>query len=136
MSDRKKALVVINPVSSHGRAQKISEPAIEELEKSLDLEVYVSKNKGDIEETVFRKSHDFEVLVIAGGDGSVHEAVNGLMKIEDKRPVLAILPVGSGNDSARALGIPFDALKAARVIKKMQVTGIDVGRMNDRYYSN
>ncbi|MBI4926332.1 MAG: diacylglycerol kinase family lipid kinase [Anaerolineae bacterium] len=59
----------------------------------------------------------YERVVVMGGDGTVHEAVNGLMRLPpEKRPVLAIVPVGTGNDFANCLGvsgIPEQALRQA-----------------------
>ncbi|HEY5270006.1 MAG TPA: diacylglycerol kinase family protein [Anaerolineales bacterium] len=48
----------------------------------------------------------YEMVIAIGGDGTVHEVVNGLMQVpEKKRPILGIVPVGSGNDFAHAIGL-------------------------------
>jgi diacylglycerol kinase (ATP) len=48
----------------------------------------------------------YEMVIAIGGDGTVHEVINGLMRItEKKRPILGIVPVGSGNDFAHAIGV-------------------------------
>ena len=59
----------------------------------------------------------YERVVVMGGDGTVHEVVNGLMQLPpEKRPAMAIVPVGTGNDFAYSLGIstvPEEALRQA-----------------------
>ncbi|TGE75730.1 diacylglycerol kinase [Weissella confusa] len=78
----------------------------------------------------------FELLVAAGGDGTINEVVNGIAPLE-KRPMLAIIPAGTTNDYARALRIPReDPLEAARVILKGKASQMDVGQANDTYFIN
>lgn len=69
-----------------------------------------------------------EVVVAVGGDGTVHEIVNGLMTLPQvERPKLGILPVGSGNDFAFAAGIPTDLKKALEVVLRGETLAGDVG---------
>jgi diacylglycerol kinase (ATP) len=82
-------------------------------------------------------------LVIAvGGDGTVHEVVNGLMKVPlEIRPRLGIVPLGSGNDFAHFLGIkkdPADALKQIYVgqPKRIDLGMFDIGRGKQEYFNN
>lgn len=78
----------------------------------------------------------FELLVAAGGDGTINEVVNGIAPLE-KRPILAIIPAGTTNDYARALRIPReDPLEAAKVILKGKAAQMDVGQANDTYFIN
>ena len=81
-----------------------------------------------------------ERLIVAGGDGSVHEAVNGIMRA-NKDAALGIIPIGTGNDFAKAANIPLDwqaatRLLADRITSNSTIRRIDVGRMNDRYFGN
>ncbi|MGB5245380.1 MAG: YegS/Rv2252/BmrU family lipid kinase [Woeseia sp.] len=79
-------------------------------------------------------------LLLGGGDGSVHEAVNGLMR--SKTPAaLGLIPLGTGNDFAKANGIPLqpaDAVAelAVRLASDAAPRVIDVGRLNERYFAN
>lgn len=78
----------------------------------------------------------FDLLIAAGGDGTINEVVNGIAPL-DKRPMLAIIPAGTTNDYARALRIPReDPLAAAKVILKGKAAKMDVGRANDTYFIN
>lgn len=75
-------------------------------------------------------SRGIERVVAAGGDGSIHEVVQELMAT-DRRPVLGVLPLGTGNDLARSLGLPLDAVDAFEVlIRAERVRAIDVARVD------
>lgn len=73
-----------------------------------------------------------DVIVVLGGDGTVHEVVNGILTAETAhRPTLAIVPVGSGNDFAANIGIPIDPIKAVRRIFTGEPRAIDAARITD-----
>lgn len=90
----------------------------------------------DIEE-ISSQSTDVDRLVIAGGDGSIHQAVNGLLRVPaEQRPVLGILPVGTANDLAYALHLPKSIPEACKVIARGNVFEMDTGKLNERYFVN
>lgn len=78
----------------------------------------------------------FDLLVAAGGDGTINEVVNGIAPLK-RRPKMAIIPAGTTNDYARALKIPRDNIvKAAEVIKKNQTVKMDIGQAGKNYFIN
>ena len=78
----------------------------------------------------------FDLIVAAGGDGTINEVVNGIAPLE-KRPKMAIIPAGTTNDYARALKVPRnDVKKAAEVILKNQTIKMDIGKTDDDYFIN
>lgn len=88
----------------------------------------------------------FDLIVAAGGDGTINEVVNGIAPL-DKRPKMAIIPAGTTNDYARALKVNRDdPLEAAKVILKDQTIKMDIGKISPkdeagqvgeaRYYMN
>ncbi|MGX7351799.1 lipid kinase, YegS/Rv2252/BmrU family [Enterococcus canis] len=78
----------------------------------------------------------FDLVVAAGGDGTINEVVNGIAPLK-RRPKMAIIPAGTTNDYARALKIPRnDILKAAQVISKNQTVKMDIGHADDQYFIN
>lgn len=78
----------------------------------------------------------FDLIVAAGGDGTVNEVINGVADLEE-RPVIGIIPAGTSNDYARALKIPrSDLLEAARVIAAGNVIPMDIGKADDTYFIN
>jgi len=132
----------LNPTAGRGRAGK-REPRIRELlgAGNFPLEVHLSRDAGDLEEQV-RKQVDNGIsrIVVAGGDGSVHEATNGIMRA-DGDAALGVIPTGTGNDFAKACNIPLDweratTLLADRIPENEQARLIDVGLMNGRYFAN
>jgi diacylglycerol kinase (ATP) len=104
------------------------------LEKHHALEIHETLTKNDavaIAQKVTQKK--FDIIIAAGGDGTVHQVVNGMLdgySLPTKLPVLAILPLGSGNDFAKA--IPADSSPGgfARRIDVLSTRTIDVGEVS------
>ena len=70
----------------------------------------------------------YSLVIAAGGDGTVHEVINGLMNVPpEARPRLGIVPLGSGNDFAHSEGIPRNPAEALKQIFTGQPKRIDVG---------
>ena len=132
----------LNPTAGRGRAGK-REPRIRELlgAGNFPLEVHLSRDVGDLEEQVRRRVVNVASRsVVAGGDGSVLEATNGIMRANGDA-ALGVIPTGTGNDFAKACDIPLDweratTLLADRIPEKEQTRLIDIGVMNGRYFAN
>jgi diacylglycerol kinase (ATP) len=74
----------------------------------------------------------YETVVALGGDGTVHEVVNGLMQAPpERRPRLGIVPIGSGNDFAYAVGVPMNSQEAVRRVFTGSERVVDVARLTD-----
>lgn len=96
--------------------------------------VYVTQSAGDAERIAREYGKDVELFVVSGGDGTLNQAVSGLMK-NKKRPVLGYLPSGSTNDYARSLKIPGDFYEAAEIAVSGEENGVDIGRFGeDRFF--
>jgi len=84
----------------------------------------------------------YTTVVALGGDGTVHEVINGLMQTPpERRPKLGIVPIGSGNDFAYAAGVPRNPQQAMRQVFTGQAHPVDVGRVTDgtqrtEYFNN
>lgn len=134
-----KVLVVFNPHASRGRAYKRTAHVQEALEAAgFPFETVISEERGHGIELARRAAlAGRELVVAAGGDGTINEVVNGLMQADGGDGcLLGVLPVGSGNDFAGALGIPLDLHKAALRLKERRVRRVDVGCVNGRYFDN
>jgi len=72
-------------------------------------------------------SQGFQVILSAGGDGTAHQVLNGVMKSGLAPPLLGLIPLGSGNDLARAVGAIADAGHIINLVRMNRVVQIDVG---------
>jgi len=132
----------LNPVAGRGRAgRKIRNIAALLDSLALNHVVVQSESVGNLETRVFDAvSAGAKKIMVAGGDGSIHEVVNGILR--SGRPAdLGVIPIGTGNDFAKACSIPVDWEEAAtelavRMRSNTPARPIDAGRMNDRYFAN
>ena len=132
----------LNPTAGRGRAGRRQPRILELLQKSgVQLDYHASRSVGDLEAQVMRHVDAGATrIVVAGGDGSVHEAVNGIMR-SAKNAALGVIPTGTGNDFAKACNIPLNwehatQLLGDRISARAAPRKIDVGRFNDRFYAN
>jgi diacylglycerol kinase (ATP) len=136
------AKVILNPYSNRWNSQKRWSEAQSALKAAgVDFHLAVSEKKGQIVDLAAHAVvQRFSPIIIAGGDGSVGDAANGMLQAafstQSAMPPLGILPTGSANDIAFALGLPTDLGEAARVIARGKIKGVDLGRLNDRYFVN
>ncbi len=79
----------------------------------------------------------YDTVIALGGDGVIHEVVNGLMRLRrEKRPQLGVIPMGSGNDYARTLGIKRnDVGESLAQLVRGHARSSEIGRVNDVYYA-
>lgn len=96
-----------------------------------DLLIEEGQSVGDCLEAT-QQSYDH--VLVAGGDGTVMEAVNGLMR-KDMDVPLAIIPTGTANMVARSLQIPTDRSEAIEIAVKGEQGRIDVGKCGDQYFA-
>lgn len=130
-------MIIINPSAGKEKAGDY-EAAIKETLGAAYSRVSVKYTKGPGDATQFAKSaaeNKFDLVVALGGDGTVNETVNGLAPFAHP-PKLGIVPMGTVNDLARALNIPINPDKAIELLARGKSMKIDLGRANDRYYSN
>jgi len=74
----------------------------------------------------------YDMVIAIGGDGTVHEVVNGLMQVpEKKRPIFGVVPVGSGNDFAHAIGLPAKPDVALVHALRGEPRPVDLGMLSD-----
>ncbi len=137
-----KALMIFNPESNHGRSWN----TVSDLRAMVDTlggaDWRGTEFPGHaVEIAAAAQGHD--TVVALGGDGTVHEVINGLMQIPaETRPALGIVPVGSGNDFSFALGVPRDnPQEAVRSALTGEVRNVDIGRITDgagrsEYFNN
>ncbi|MCD2145840.1 diacylglycerol/lipid kinase family protein [Gordonia paraffinivorans] len=122
------ATIVASPYARHGTGLRLAHRAADLLRAhGVEVEVIVGEDIADAAERAGKAARgDTDVLVIAGGDGTVRltvEAAYGSGK------PLAVIPAGSGNDFARNLGIPLDVDSAVQVVLDGHREPVDLGRV-------
>lgn len=130
--------VIYNPSSGKELAGYKVFGAAETLMNVEDAEFlfYATKKKGDGEEAAKRAcQYGYEMIIACGGDGTVNEVVNGMMKC-CYRPKLAIMPAGTVNDFGEQLNLPKAQENFASLIMQRKFKTIDVGRVNEDYFVN
>lgn len=132
----------VNPAAGRGRTGRRL-PRIRELlnEAGVQYTLFTSRAVGDLEAQVRKQvAAGATKIIVTGGDGSIHEAVNGIMSA-NKDAALGVIPSGTGNDFAKASLTPLDwetatKLLANRIAANAPPRTIDIGRVNDRYFAN
>lgn len=136
------AKVILNPYSNRWNSEKRWAEAEAALKTAgMDFELVVSRSKGQIVELAEQAVREnCSPIIIAGGDGSIGDAANGLARAakstQERLGPLGIMPTGSANDIAFALGLPSDLNEAAKVIAAGKTRAMDLGKLNDRYFVN
>lgn len=136
------AKVILNPYSNRWNSQQRWPEAESALKAAgVDFDLAISEKKGQIVELAERAVHEkFSPIIVAGGDGSIGDAANGLMRAvqstKGKMVPLGIMPTGSANDLIYALGLPTDLREAAKVIAAAKTRAMDLGKLNGRYFVN
>lgn len=133
----KKARIIYNPTSGREAFKKELATVLERFEVAgYETSAHATTCEGDaIHAARIAVERGFDLVVAAGGDGTINEVINGLAE-QENRPKLGIIPVGTTNDFARALSIPRDIKKAVDVILEDQSMFLDIGRVNDHYFMN
>jgi YegS/Rv2252/BmrU family lipid kinase len=128
-------LFIVNPQAKHGEGGKAS-AILERLLTNIPHDIVETASPGHATE-IAAGAGSYDVVVAVGGDGTVHEVLNGLMRLPaEGRPALGVLPTGSGNDTCRTYGIPFDLTEAAFVLAAGQRRRFDVGACNGIFFNN
>src|SRR5437870_648439 len=100
------------------------------------IEIRVTSEKGDARRFV-AETGEVDLLIAAGGDGTLNEVVHGLMDLSEvARPVLGIVPLGTANDFATGCGIPRDPEQALALCIQGTEVAIDVGKANEHWFVN
>lgn len=133
----KRARLIYNPSSGREVIRRRLPDILDSLEEAgYDTSCYATKGENDASREAERAvAKGYDVVIAAGGDGTIYEVVNGIAK-KQRRPKLGIIPCGTTNDFARAMGIPKSVKRACRIIGNGKTRFIDVGQVNDRYFIN
>ena len=130
--------LIANPVSSGGKGLRGATRVAQLLtEQGVDFTLQWTQARGDAEVMARKAVGEGRRRIIAcGGDGTVHEVVNGIKATREGSEVkLGLVPLGQCNDLAKALAIPRDLPGAVGALLRGTTRTIDLGRAGDRYFS-
>lgn len=130
MTDQK-VKIIVNPNADLGRAWQSSADLRKIVEQYIDADWSGTVFPIHAKDLAVRAGEEgYDLVIAVGGDGTIHEIVNGLMQIpKERRPKLGIIPYGSGNDFAHAVGVDSRSSYAIRQIFTGKPRPIDIGKL-------
>lgn len=132
-----KLLFIFNPHSGKGQIKNHLLEIIDIFTKS-DYAVTVRPTQARLDAYEYIKQHgkEYDRIVVSGGDGTLNEAVKGLMSFDaDDRRCLGYIPAGTTNDFAATLNIPKNMIHAAEIAANGRPFRCDIGTFNDRTFN-
>ncbi len=133
----RKVKLILNPIADMGRAWRVANdlrPVAQEFQGELTWSGTVYPTHA-IEIAKQAAEDGCDLVIALGGDGTVHEVMNGLMQVPaERRPVMGVVPIGSGNDFAYAAGITQKSARALdHALKAENIQTMDVGLLTDEH---
>jgi diacylglycerol kinase (ATP) len=130
--------IIFNPVAGRGDDhERVNQLAVELLNKQMTVSLFTTQGADD----AFHESLDtcdsgqWDLIVAAGGDGTLNEVINGIMN--SGRPIkLAVFPIGTMNDFGKFLNLPKNPANLAQRIEDDSYSMIDIGQIDDQYFIN
>ncbi|MCY8231079.1 diacylglycerol/lipid kinase family protein [Priestia endophytica] len=130
------AALILNPNAGNEKIKKELRYIKEIIESTYaPLSVYETKREGDGARLVKELESKVDLIIGAGGDGTIHELINAMCELET-RPLFAVLPGGTCNDFSRGIGMDQNIIKAAQQIATGRVEKVDIGKSEHQYFSN
>ena len=126
-------LFIYNPTSGKKRGKKNANYIENELKKHFDaVDVKPTGKAGDASEFSSEACGKYDVLVVAGGDGTLNEVINAIATKEN-RPRIGYIPTGTTNDLAHSLKIPKNVKRAVKIITAGKYISHDIFKVNEKY---
>ena len=131
----RRVLVIYNPAAGRRRGKRLADTIALLRAKGCEVVERQTTRRGDAEEFARAAAGaDYDVVVAAGGDGTVNEVVNGMVGRPD-RPRLAVIPLGTANVLALEIGLdPKDAEQVAETIAHGPARTVHLGMANGRHF--
>lgn len=132
----KKLKFIYNPFSGDGTLKNRLDYLVERFQKAgYAMVPYRSSDTRTLDKAFFDIHEDYEVICIAGGDGTLNSVVNIMASMRLNLPV-GIFPFGTSNDFAAHLNIPKDVETCCEIMEKGKLKKVDIGKANDSYFLN
>ncbi len=135
MRGMKKLLFIVNPRAGKTKSRAPLFDAVAQFSRAGYLvRVYITEAGGQARDIAARWGGQYDMVVCAGGDGTLNETISGLMQLE-QRPLLGYLPCGSTNDFAMPACTFTPCCPRRQSGRHRHALPLDVGRHNDRYFA-
>lgn len=125
MKNYSSLLIIYNPNALKGKIDEHLPQIKQRLVLRYSVVDSMPTPKSGAEDLAYKYANKYDIIVSCGGDGTLHQVVNGVMK-SGASPLIGILPFGSCNDVARSLKIPFDETKAVDCLLRLNTTNYDI----------
>jgi len=133
----KKARLIYNPTSGREEMRRLLPSILDRLDQAgIETSCHATTGDGDAtREAAESVQRGYDILIAAGGDGTLNEVVNGMAGYDDLPP-LGIFPLGTTNDFARAMKIPKRWEDFCDLVIENKTRPIDIGKVNGRHFIN
>lgn len=130
----KKVLFIFNPTAGRGRIKnKLFDIVDSFIKHGYRVQVYPTQQKGDATSIILDDPDQYDVLVCAGGDGTLNEIITGMM-LANKSVPIGLIPAGSMNDVGHSFKISRNIMNAVHNVITGRPYSMDIGRFNDKYF--
>jgi len=122
--------IILNGISRNKK--KFYADFFSPLKRQFNVEIFETQSENHALELAAKATeNEFDVILSAGGDGTLHQIVNGILTSQNKKnPTVGIIPLGTGNDFARTCGIRLDVNQLIQFLEKNKSELIDIGHVN------
>ena len=133
----KRARVIYNPTAGREQMKKSLPDVLQLLENAgFEASAHATTGENDATEAASMAcEREYDLIIAAGGDGTLNEVIHGMANHE-YRPKVGIIPMGTTNDFARALKIPKEPIEAMKIIIDGYSKKLDIGKANGHHFLN
>ncbi|MEZ8221518.1 lipid kinase, YegS/Rv2252/BmrU family [Candidatus Fervidibacteria bacterium JGI MDM2 JNZ-1-D12] len=132
MQDKRTVLLIVNPHAGGGKGQKWT-PKLENALKQRGWEVWTVLTERQGDAAFAAREIEADLILVAGGDGVFHDAINGMWQSQRLVPI-GLIPIGTGNVFAANMGIPSHPIDALEQLLNGQVKWLDVGEAHGQIF--
>lgn len=129
---KKRILFIVNPISGHRDKRRFGEEAAAVLGGGdIQYEIVFTERAGHATELATAAVGNYDIVAVAGGDGTLNEVARGLLHSDT---AMAVIPCGSGNGLARCLHLPLKTSVAIRLLRQGKIERIDTATVNGELF--
>jgi len=131
----KKLLFIVNPKAGKSAIKNdMLDIIVTFAEAGYEVTTYPTSGPDDAEQKVITDGACYDLIVCAGGDGTLENTVCGYMQMGDKKVPIGYIPVGTTNDFARSVGLSRKPAEAAVQIVNGEIKTLDIGKLDEKYF--